>query len=150
MEKYIFTCIGTNKIIQDSFGPKVGDILQKQFKDNSNIKIFGTMKKPIHFKNAEKMINELKNYKNYTIVLIDSAYAEKLKIGNTYVSPGGIEIGKAFGKNFYFPADFNIKTIVENKLFNFNSMDKIKDENKIKLINELSVGVADMIIKNIY
>ena len=29
MEKYIFACIGTSQLIEDSFGPRVVEILEK-------------------------------------------------------------------------------------------------------------------------
>lgn len=111
MENYVFVCIGTNKLIEDSFGPRVGDILKYNFRKSSNIQVFGTMKYPIHFQNAPIFLNYIKN-KQSNVILIDSAIGEVDKIGNTYISSGGIEIGKAFGKSFYFPARLNIKTIV--------------------------------------
>ena len=52
MENYVFVCIGSNKIIYDSLGPRVGDKLEQNFNKNKNIEIFGTMKNPVHFKNA--------------------------------------------------------------------------------------------------
>ena len=48
VKEYIFVCIGTNKILTDSFGPRVGEKLENKLKKYSNIKIYGTMKFPIH------------------------------------------------------------------------------------------------------
>lgn len=115
MEKeYIFVCIGTNKIISDSFGPRVGDKLQKIFYLEPNIEVIGTMNSPIHLKNASDFIKTINN-KEKMVILIDSAFAINENIGNTYVSFGGIEIGKAFGKSIYFPANISIKTVIANK-----------------------------------
>lgn len=114
MEEYIFVCIGTNQLLEDSFDPRVGEILEKKFKEISKVKVLGTMKCPIHFQNAPVFVDYLKTEKSKLIV-IDSALGEEELIGNTYMNRGGIEIGKAFGKSFYFPAHWNIKTIVGKK-----------------------------------
>lgn len=141
MERYIFVCIGTNQLIEDSFGPRVGDILQKNFCDNSNIKVLGTMDDPIHFQNAPIFLDYLKQEKS-SLILIDSALGEEEKIGSTYINIGGIEIGKAFGKSFYFPANLNIKTIVGTK--------KCSGLYEIKRIDYLAKKLATKITNSIY
>lgn len=146
MEQYVFVCIGTNKVISDSFGPRVGEKLKDSFKDISNIKVFGTMKEPIHFKNAKKILMQLENDERLKIdeysktILIDSAIDKDKKIGTTYVSHGGTEIGKAYGKSFYFPAYLSIKTVVSNK-------QKMLNINQVDL---LAQNVANKIAKVIY
>lgn len=137
MEEYIFVCIGTNQLIGDSFGPRVGEILQKRFKRISKIKVLGTMKCPIHFQNAPIFIDYLKTEKSKLIV-IDSALGEETSIGNTYMNRGGIEIGKAFGKSFYFPAHWNIKTVIGKK------EEILKNRNKI---NQLAQKLANQIVE---
>lgn len=112
MDDYVFVCIGSNKIIYDSLGPRVGDKLEKNFKKNQ---VFGTMKDPIHFKNALVFLENKKLYENKIVFLIDSCLGEKENIGNIYLNVGGIEIGKAFGRSIYFPAHINIKTVIGNK-----------------------------------
>ncbi len=138
MEKYIFVCIGSSKLSQDSFGPRVGNLLEKEFYKNSNIEVLGTMERPVHFKNAPIFLDYLKKEKN--IILIDSAISKQEKIGLTYINVGGVEIGKAFGKSFYFPANINIKTIVGTN----------KTSENIETINRLAKNTADKIIKTVY
>lgn len=116
MENFTFVCIGTNKIITDSLGPRIGEKLKKHFQNNSHIQVFGTLKSPIHYKNANKLLNNLKKQENEYRILVDSALGNPENIGKTYLSRGGIELGKAFGKSFYFPAQLNIKTNLGNKL----------------------------------
>ena len=122
MREYVFVCIGTNKLIADSFGPRVGQRLQSNFSNISKIQVFGTMQKPIHFKNANILAKKLKSENIKQIILIDSCFSKKEEIGSTYTNLGGIEIGKAYGKSFYFPASINIKTVVgnQNELPNWN------------------------------
>ena len=110
---YTFVCIGTNRIISDSFGPRVGKKLKQVFYKNENINVYGTMENPIHLKNVEYFLKKMEN-KNQ-IILIDSAIGRKEDIGNTYVNRGGLEIGKAFNHSIYIPANINIKTVIGAK-----------------------------------
>lgn len=110
---YTFVCIGTNRIISDSFGPRVGKKLKQIFYKNENINVYGTMENPIHLKNVEYFLKKIEN-KNQ-IILIDSAIGRKEDIGNTYVNRGGMEIGKAFNHSIYIPANINIKTVIGAK-----------------------------------
>ena len=110
---YTFVCIGTNRIISDSFGPRVGKKLKQVFYKNENINVYGTMENPIHLKNVEYFLKKMEN-KNQ-IILIDSAIGRKEDIGNTYVNRGGMEIGKAFNHSIYIPANINIKTVIGAK-----------------------------------
>ena len=117
MKNYVFVCIGTNLVTEDSFGPRVGDMLKEYFTNNSNVRVFGTMKSPVHFLNAPIFLDYLKEEQD-KLILIDSALGEVEQIGTTYFQRGGIEIGKAFGKCLYFPAKWNIKTVVGAKNYN--------------------------------
>lgn len=57
---YTFVCIGTNRIISDSFGPRVGKKLKQVFYKNENINVYGTMENPIHLKNVEYFLKKWK------------------------------------------------------------------------------------------
>ena len=65
----MFICIGTNKLISDSLGPKVGDILTDNFEKNNKVEVLGTMKTPIHYQNAPIFLDYIKKLDN-KIVLI--------------------------------------------------------------------------------
>ena len=148
MEDYIFVCIGTNKLIEDSFGPRVGEILKENFSKISTIKVLGTMQKPIHFQNAPIYRDYLKQ-KQDKLIIIDSALGNLKNLGETYINWGGIEIGKAYDKSFYFPAHFNIKTVVGTKdstdKIVMNSVQRIE---RISYINELAQNLAWKITNN--
>lgn len=115
MDNYVFVCIGTSKLIADSLGPRVGEKLEEYFKGNPRVQVFGTMKNPVHFKNANIVLKKLENTEKKNVILVDSALALAAPIGNTYIGRGGIEIGKAYGKSFYFPGNVNFKTVIENQ-----------------------------------
>lgn len=151
MDNYTFACIGTNKLVEDSFGPKVGDILEINFCKQKNIKVFGTTRSPIHFKNALIYLENIKKEQGI-IIVIDSALGKKEKIGDTYINIGGIEIGKAFGKSFYFPANLSIKTIVgtRNEIIKQNLKGKFEIESNIARVNSLAQNLASRITEIIF
>ena len=138
--KYTFVCIGTNKIVADSFGPRVGDKLKQVFYSSPEISVYGTMQSPVHLKNATYFLEELENKKQ--IILIDSAIGKREDIGNTYVNRGGMEIGKAFNQSIYFPANINIKTIIGAKEYMPNY--------SVNQIENLANEVASKIIKIVF
>ncbi len=140
MEKYIFVCIGTNQLVGDSFGPRVGEILEKKFKTSSKVKVLGTMKCPIHFQNAPIFIDYLKT-EDSKLIVIDSALGEEEQIGSTCMNRGGIEIGKAFEKSLYFPAHWNIKTIVDKKI------KQLQSEKSVYQMNQMAQKLANQIIE---
>lgn len=137
---YIFVCIGTNKIVPDSFGPRVGNKLNQAFYLCPEISVYGTMQNPVHLKNVTQLLKKLKD-KNQ-IILIDSAIGKREEIGNTYVNRGGIEIGKAFNQSIYFPANINIKTVIGAKEYIPNY--------SVSQIENLANEVASKIIKIVF
>ena len=50
----IFICIGTNKIVGDSFGPIVGEILKRNVRDG-RIKVIGDLTNNINSKNIKNI-----------------------------------------------------------------------------------------------
>ena len=140
MEQYLFVCIGTNKLIVDSFGPRVGEILERNFLPFSHLQVLGTMKSPIHFENAHLFLEKMDKTKQHKIIAIDSAFGRNEKVGETYFHFGGIEIGKAFGKSFYFPANLTIKTVVGNLEEEQKHVDTYQ-------INQLAYEIAEKITK---
>ena len=137
---YTFVCIGTNKIIADSFGPRDGNKLKQVFYSSPEISVYGTMQNPVHLKNATYFLEELENKKQ--IILIDSAIGKREDIGNTYVNRGGMEIGKAFNQSIYFPANINIKTVIGAKEYIPNY--------SVNQIENLANEVASKIIKIVF
>ena len=137
MEEYIFVCIGTNKLLTDSFGPRVGEKLEYNFRKYKNVTVYGTMKSPVHLKNAPNLSKYLNQFDNKQIILIDSAIGKKEYIGKSFVNMGGIKIGSAYGSGFYFPANVSIKTVIGTKNY-------LPDWN-IEKIDILAKEVADYI-----
>lgn len=137
---YTFVCIGTNKIVPDSFGPRVGNRLKQVFYSSPEISVYGTMKNPVHLKNAINFLEKIENENQ--VILIDSAIGRKEEIGNTYVNRGGMEIGKAFNQSIYFPANINIKTVIGAKEYMPNY--------SVNQIENLANEVASKIVKIVF
>lgn len=110
--KIILLCIGTSKIMGDSFGPLVGYKLKNKINDDRII-ILGDLKDNINALNIEKRLVEVKkDYKDSLIIAIDAALSKKEDIGKIDVYPYGISIRKALGENNKKIGDLSIKAIV--------------------------------------
>ena len=71
----IFICIGTNKIVGDSFGPIIGEILKRNVKDRK-IKVIGDLTNNI---NAKNLKNIKYNWDNPYVISIDSALSDTIE-----------------------------------------------------------------------
>lgn len=111
---YIFLCIGSDKIIGDSYGPLVGQKLEESFKGKyNNIQVYGTLDKPISAVNLEKKVQEIyTKYKNPCIIAIDSALSSSENIGKILVSNSKMQCGKAAGKKLMLVGNISIKGVV--------------------------------------
>lgn len=144
----IFFCIGTNKIIGDSFGPLVGEKLNIKLKKFKDVFIYGDLNLPICISNLDETINTIKiKYKNPYIIAIDSAFSGKAKVGDLYVGEGGICAGKALNKKVKKVGNSNIKAIIakDKKIpyINYKTLQNVSP----KLVVELAEKTADGIYK---
>lgn len=111
---YIFLCVGSDKIIGDSYGPLVGEKLKNCFKNMyNNIEIYGTLEEPVSAINLEAKLKEIyKKYKHPCIIAIDSALGSQDKIGTIVVSNTKMQCGKGTNKGMLYVGDISIKGIV--------------------------------------
>ena len=77
----IFICIGTNKIVGDSFGPIIGEILKRNVNDR-RIKVIGDL---INNINAKNIKNIKYNCANPYVISIDSALSDTIEPGNVFI-----------------------------------------------------------------
>lgn len=144
----IFLCIGTDKVIGDSFGPLVGYKLEILFKSTNRIKIIGNLSEPVCCNNIESVLKNINNqYKKPFIISIDSALSiVNDNIGKITVSEGGLCIGSGLDKNSVHIGDMNIKGIVgrdtRKPIQNF----RILQNTSLNLVMRL----ADTVSKGIY
>lgn len=148
---YIFLCVGSDKIIGDSYGPLVGEKLKKNFKNMyHNIEVYGTLEEPVSAVNLEKKVEEIyRKYKHPCIIAIDSALGSQDKIGTIFVSNSKMQCGKGTNKKMIYVGDISIKGIVgkDYKLpkYNFSCLQNIPLGEVMKLADITSDGIYNAI-----
>jgi len=119
ISKLIFLCIGTDRVIGDSFGPLVGYKLQYLFKNEENIKVIGTLNNIICIHNVSRVINDINNtYPESFLIAIDSALSNRNDIGKIVVSKNRMNVGSGFNKKSIYVGDVSIKGVVSKNLNN--------------------------------
>ena len=124
ISKLIFLCIGTDRVIGDSFGPLVGYKLKNLFKDEENIKVIGTLSNIICTHNILKTINEINNtYPESFLIAIDAALSNRNNIGEIVISNNSLSVRSCFSKKNILVGDMSVKGVVsrimKNPKYNF-------------------------------
>ncbi len=138
---YIFLCVGSDKIIGDSYGPLVGEKLKEAFHNKyHNIEVYGTLEAPVSAINLEQKVKEIYNrYQHPCIIAIDSALGAQDKIGSILVSNTKMQCGKGAGKKMVFVGDISIKGVVAKDYkipkYNFSTLQNTPLGGVIKLAN---------------
>lgn len=140
----IILCIGTNKIIGDSIGPMVGQVLYKELKYDKII-VLGNMIETINFKNAKQLIESI--FKEYTkpfIITIDSALGKEDMVNQIVINKGIVKIGKSLGRSICYYSNINIKGVVgvdkKDKYENIKTLQNVD----LELITKLSTTIANI------
>ena len=95
-ERPVFLCIGTTKVLCDSFGPMMGSLLKRY----SNFYVYGSLKREVNGLNFFEVYKFIKKkHKNSKIVVIDNAYIKnagniKLILKNAGIFPSVINNSK--------------------------------------------------------
>lgn len=120
----VFLCIGTDKVIGDSFGPVVGHFLCSE----ENIINYGNLINTVNATNLYEISKEIKEkYINPYIVVIDSAISEIGLKNKIVVGTGGIKPGSALNKKLDKIGDIYINAIVCGaSKNNFEELRKVK------------------------
>ena len=137
ISKLIFLCIGTDRVIGDSFGPLVGYKLKYLFKDEQNIKVIGTLNNIICTHNISKIIKDINNtYPESFLIAIDAALSNKNNIGKIVVSNNSINVGSGLNKSKIYVGDMSIKGIVSRRLSNPKHNFKLLQNTPLRFNNE--------------
>lgn len=147
ISKLIFLCIGTDRIIGDSFGPLVGYKLTDLFKGEENVEIIGNLKDRICFHNISTIIENIKNtYEVPFVISIDAALSNKINIGRIIVSRGSMNVGSGLNKKSIYVGDMSIKGIVSKNFNNPKYNFRLLQNTSLSLIMDM----ADIVAKGIY
>ena len=149
ISKLIFLCIGTDKIIGDSFGPLVGYKLKNLFYGENNIKVIGDLENTVNAKNVIKIMDSIKNtHETYFLIAIDAAISNKIEIGRIVVSNSKMNVGGNFNKEIYV-GDVSIKGIVSRNLINpscnFRLLQNVPLNTIMNMADCVAQGICDVI-----
>ena len=99
-KKILFLCIGTTKIIGDSFGPAVGSRLKQKFEKAKDIEIIGNLEDAFTYDKIEDNVQHMRElYPNCLMVAIDSALSEKVNVGKIFIQNRGLKYAESLKKN---------------------------------------------------
>ena len=113
-KEYIFLCVGSDRVLGDSFGPLVGEKLKNSFINKyNNLFVMGTLEKPVCATNLETEINNIYlNNKKPCVIAIDSALSSEKDIGKIIVNNQKIQLGKSMRGKTRLIGDISIRGIV--------------------------------------
>ena len=107
----IIVCIGTDRSTGDCLGPLLGYKLKEI--ENNRIKVFGTLKHPVHALNLDYYLEEIKNeFRNWIIIAVDASVGTADHVGLVTISQGSLAPGAGVGKDISRVGDVSITGIV--------------------------------------
>lgn len=150
ISKLIFLCIGTDRIIGDSFGPLVGYKLNYLFKNEDNVEIIGNLENKICLHNIEKIMQDIKNtYEIPFVISIDAAFSNKMNIGEIVVSKNSINVGSGLNRKNIYVGDMSIKGVVSKNLnnpkYNFKSLQNAPLSLIMNMADSVAQGIRHVI-----
>ena len=106
----VYMCIGTDHVVKDSLGPRVGTLLS-QYSDK--LIVYGVQGDNINGGNVQKAYRAIKClYPRSTVVVIDAAVGSQRQVGNIQLLDDGIKPGEALDKELGQMGDYSILGIV--------------------------------------
>lgn len=126
-KEILFVCIGTNEVIWDSVGPRVGSYLKKRIGET---KVLGDINNNICSK--RDLIYHYSKIKNKFIIAIDTAIANKELEGEIFINDSPIIMGLGIEKNKGSIGNISIKAGISN----LKMIDKKYVNNMARIVGE--------------
>lgn len=136
-KKRLYLCIGTPRVVWDSFGPMVGSLLKSNM-HNDNYRVLGTVEEPVSAQNILEVLKGV-NLDEYMIVSIDASVGV-FNAGDILIKDGGLKPGLALDKDLGSFGDLSILGYITG--INARAKDSYKE-----IIKKQSVFVAQAIIE---
>lgn len=138
----VILCIGSDRVIGDCLGPLVGHKLSSLL-NNSQISVYGTLKKPVHAKNLDVTIKKIRaSIQNPYIIALDSSLGTNNHIGCVTLGKGCLHPGIGTGKDLPHVGDIFITGIVnESGLNNVATLQTTHLATVVKLAEFISNGL---------
>ena len=109
-DEVVFICIGTDRATGDCLGPLIGYKIQDM--KYNKVHVLGTLDNPVHAKNLEEHLKELKSFQNPFIVAIDASLGKFERIGFVNIKEGPLSPGSGVNKSLPQVGDMHITGIV--------------------------------------
>jgi len=110
----IIVCIGIDRSTGDCLGPLLGYKLKEI--ENNRIKVFGTLKHPVHALNLDYYLEEIKNeFRNWIIIAVDALVGTADHVGLVTISQDSLAPGAGVGKDISTVGDISITGIVTSR-----------------------------------
>lgn len=149
-KEILFLCIGTNRIIGDSFGPVVGSVLKKYYHKSQKIKILGDLNNVVTYCNINEILEKEKK-ENELIIVLDSALSTFNNIGKVFIQNRGLRYAECLKKKNKLIGDISIKAVVgENAnscAQNYKNLINASYEKMYEMCNIVSSGIIDVMNK---
>jgi putative sporulation protein YyaC len=106
----VFLCVGSDRSTGDSLGPIVGTML---LENNLPFPVYGTLEKPVHALNINKILKEIKQTHNDPFILgIDACLGDERQIGFIFFKEGSLIPGIAVNKKLPRVGEYHMKAVV--------------------------------------
>lgn len=138
----VFMCIGTNTVVADSLGPRVGKLLNESM--SYPLTVYGMGSSNITAQNLQQAYDYIKKaHPNKRVVVIDSAVGNKNAVGFVQVAKTGVQAGKATGKIFNPMGDVAILGIVsDGNMSNFYK----QTPSQTALVNAMAYTICQALV----
>lgn len=139
----VYMCIGCDRVIADSLGPRVGTILQEKMK--TPLYVYGLFNSNINAINLIKAHNLIKVFHpDRKIVVIDAAVGDQSEVGAISFSAKPLRPGSATNKNLPAVGDYSIMGIVAGSgLSDFYST----SYDKLQLVEQMAKVISSAILR---
>ncbi|MDR3239267.1 MAG: spore protease YyaC [Clostridiales bacterium] len=96
----IFLCIGSDRSTGDSLGPIAGHKLQLSLWDSADVKVYGTLAKPVHAKNICQVLENIRAARsNPFIIAVDACLGKFESVGFLTIGEGPVHPGAGLCKD---------------------------------------------------
>lgn len=142
MKEIVIVCIGSELVVGDSLGPKVGSLLKEQY--NVNSFVYGRRGMTVNASNIGDFRLFINTYhSNATVIAIDACLGGKADIGKIKLTKSGIRAGLAVGRSEESIGAIGVLAIVaERGKDNLNVLSGVS----LELVDNMADKVARFIV----
>lgn len=147
-EDIIVLCIGTDRSTGDSLGPLVGHKLEPYISKYPDTYLLGTLDKPVHAKNLQETIKQMKRYHPHAYVLaVDASLGKISSIGQIIIKNGPLKPGLGVHKSLPSIGDLSITGVVNmGGLMEY----MVLQNTRLSLVMEMADTIARGINQSLY